>query len=97
MSLGNGVRRRRTAAEWDELIGVYERGGLTQREFCEHNCVASSSFYKALSRYRSKGAALATKTTAADFIAVDVPSPDSSSWEVELQLGASIVLRMRGV
>jgi hypothetical protein len=36
--------KRRSRAEWEQLMASYEASGETQREFCDQHHVAYSSF-----------------------------------------------------
>ena len=94
---GGGTRRSRT--EWSTLIAQYRESALTQKTFCSTHGVALSSFGKALREAREGGADV---ERSAAFIPVQVDSAaehvePSSTWDVELTLGAGIVLRVRGV
>lgn len=54
------------------------------------------SFYKALTRERAASTnSLATPSS--DFVSLQAPPDNNAPWELELQLGESVVLRMRGV
>jgi transposase-like protein len=88
-------RVRRSAAQWSQLVQAYFQSGVTQRAFCESNGLAPSSFYKALSRYRSAGSTIAS-TVDAPFAAVSLDGAVASpGWEVEIELSPSVFIRMR--
>ena len=94
---GGGTRR--TRAQWSALIAQYRGSALTQKAFCSTHGLAISSFGKALREAREDSAD--TERSAA-FVPVLVDSAahdvgPSSTWDVELTLGAGIVLRIRGV
>ena len=94
---GGGTRR--TRAQWSTLIAQYRGSALTQKAFCSTHGLAISSFSKALREARADSAD--TERSPA-FVPVLVDSAahhvvPSSAWDVELNLGAGIVLRIRGV
>ena len=88
------VRRRRSVGEWTALLAEQVESGLSQRAFCELRGVSMSSFYNAKSRAKAL-------TVESEFIEVSCsPEPSESAvsgWDVELTLGAGVVLRMRPV
>jgi cytosine/adenosine deaminase-related metal-dependent hydrolase len=88
---GDARRVRRNAAQ---LVEEYLRSGVTQRVFCESHAVASSSFYKALSRYREPSSTLPTPVETA-FAAVTIDAPEPERWDVEIELSPSVFIRMR--
>jgi hypothetical protein len=86
------VRPRRTLDEWRELLEHYEYSGQTQEQFCTDHALALSTFGRWRKRLRrqspmSSGDGLFVE------LAQDVPA--SQSWDVELQLGAGMYLRLR--
>ena len=93
-----GRGSRRTRAQWSALIEQYAESELTQSEFCEVRGLAISSFTTALRRWRETPGGMGH---AAAFVPVRVDDAlrhvESSAWDVELTLGAGIVLRIRGV
>ena len=94
---GGGTRRSR--AQWSTLIAQYRGSALTQKAFCSTRGLAISSFSKALREAREESAD--TERSPA-FVPVSVDSAvhhvePSSTWDVELNLGAGIVLRVRGM
>ena len=93
-----GVGTRRSRAQWSTLIAQYRESALTQKAFCNTHGLAISSFGKALREAREDRAN--TERSAAFVpMLVDSAAHDvgpSSTWDVELTLGAGIVLRIRG-
>ena len=86
-------RIRRAASEWSSLITEQADSGLSQRAFCASKGVSLSSFCAARRRL-----AMPTPVTRLDdFLAIPVDSVPASGWEVELDLGEGVVLRMRRV
>ena len=94
----SGRAPRRTQAQWSALLEQYGESAQTQTAFCAARGLAISSFTSALRRARAGGVdgapANAFVPVAVDSVAHLTPS---SAWDVELTLGAGIVLRIRGV
>ena len=105
MNRADGTRRRarRTAAQWRKLIERFDRSGQSRGKFCAANGLALSTF----DLWRRK---LGESQTPADeehpeslFVELTNATEPSGSrsaagtgaWEVELELGAGMVLRLR--
>jgi transposase-like protein len=95
-------------SEWAQLISDYEAGQLSQQAFCQKHRISVSSFHKW--RKLLKNPAKNSAASPGSFIEVDLPSevlnqsapaaPATSphnDWQVELDLGRGIVLRLRGL
>ena len=85
--------RKRSRAEWEDLMARYEASNVTQREFCTQHGLAYSSFCYWRNQLR---AAVSVETR--EPALVELPMGDSSatrSWRVELDLGQGVVLRVR--
>jgi hypothetical protein len=94
---------RRSEHEWREVFARFERSGQTQEQFCADQDIVLSSF----TRWRQKlchrppnqsvAASLGVPTVAAaDALFVELSSESAEQcWDVELQLGAEMVLRLR--
>ena len=92
------TRIARSRSQWKALLAEFNNSGLTRTAFCKKHRIATSSLY----RWRQ---IFADHARGADFI--DVTQPLSSTptpppahardnnWQVELELGAGIVLRLR--
>ncbi len=88
----------RTKTQWKELLEEFASSGLTKSAFCKRHQIASSSLHKWLKYFEGKSAG-------AEFIDITeplakatspLPAPkNDSQWQVELELGAGVVLRMR--
>jgi hypothetical protein len=94
-------RVMRTRSQWQALLDEFNGSGLTKVAFCKQYGVSTSS----LNRWQR---ILEKKSGSADFIDVTEPlfsAPITSSptgegddaWQVELVLGAGVVLRLRTV
>ena len=105
MNRAGGTRRRarRTAAQWRKLIERFDRSGQTRGNFCTANGLALSTF----DLWRRKlGEAQAPADEAhPESLFVELTNATESpgsrtavgtgAWEVELELGAGVVLRLR--
>lgn len=89
-------RRRRTAGQWSELIEAHARSDLSQRAFCEAQGVSLSAFVRALSKQRAAEGNGEEPHAPAQFVPVTLDAPPGGHWELELQLGSSVVVRVRG-
>jgi hypothetical protein len=80
----------RTRSDWEELIEKFERSGLSRQRFCMEGSIPVSSFdywRRKLRRERSPAAS--------SFIELPKVSSLGSDWDVELELGGGVVLRLR--
>lgn len=101
-----GRRTRRSEREWRALVKGYARGDETRRAFCARHGVALSTFAWWQRRVRDDAHGV-TSTTARDasdagalFVELTsatppMATPSASAWDVELTLGAGVVLRVR--
>jgi len=94
-------RARRSPAQWQGLIERAAHSPLSIGAFCGAEGISTASFYSWRKRLGAvpPGAAVA-ETTAEDdaflelgMLGTDVG--DSARWDIELQLGAGLVLRLR--
>jgi len=91
-------RVRRSAFQWQEIIQQYERSGQTQETFCHARSLALSTFC----RWRQRLSRVSTPVSyeRPGFVelssGMDAPTePSTIPWDVELQLGADLFLRLR--
>lgn len=94
-SVGSRRRTRRTASEWRELVSQFERGGQSRKAFCSSQGLSLSTFD--LWRRKLRGTpAQREHGSESMFVEVAQVEPTRSlSWDVELELGAGVVLRVR--
>jgi len=79
----------RARGEWEELIGQFERSGLSRQRFCAEASLSVSSF----DYWRRK---LRREQSSAVPGFIELPSmATGSGWDIELELGGGVVLRMR--
>ena len=93
---GQRSHQRRSAGEWQELIARFERSGQTRKRFCALEKLAPSTF----DLWRGKVREHCTVGNEEEAIFVGLSGAQeatgcSRSWEVELELGAGVVLRVR--
>ena len=100
MSLtGSRTLIRRSAEQWQEILQRFEHSGQTQAAFCAAEGLALSTF-SLWRRKLNSSRGMIPNNDAAMFVALpdsDIPGPSLSTtlWDVELQLGADVVLRLR--
>ena len=100
---GTRHRARRTAAQWRTLIERFERSGQTRGKFCAANGLALSTFDLWRRKLQATPAAVEEERPEALFVELTHPAQTQTSptltgtggWEVELELGAGVVLRLR--
>ena len=84
-------RKRRTKAQWTEILRRYEESGLSSRQFCSREGLPLSSFQ----RWRGR----INRAPMADFVDLTPPSPSeslSSTWALEVSLPNGVCLQFRG-
>lgn len=98
----NPPRARRSPAQWRTLIRAFERSGQTRRGFCARHDVALSTFDWWRKRLGVVGDRAAAHAPDAELF-VELAPPGTPvtatvvapAWDVELELGAGMVLRLR--
>lgn len=93
-------RPRRSRAEWQTLIEQAEHSALSISEFCHAQDLSVSSFYqwrKRLAVEQGSVAGSAAPANPGTFIDLGALGADTDTgpWDLELQLGATVVLRLR--
>lgn len=95
------TRIRRSAQEWSRLLERFEGGGQSHREFCEREGLALSTFQwwrrklGAVHRERERGDTGWFVELPPDGADTEEFVPEAQVWDVELELGGGIVLRLR--
>jgi hypothetical protein len=92
------ARVMRTQEQWKALLEEFNTSGLTRAAFCKKHRIATSSLYRWQQLFDGH-------TGDADFIDVTEPLSNTqgshpvpvrnNDWQVELELGSGIVLRLR--
>ncbi len=99
-SLIRRPRVRRNTEQWQDIIHRFEQSGQTRDAFCAEQALALSTFSRWRQRLRALSALPPRSNEAISFVELPVADdamgvPSSVDWDVELQLGADIVLRLR--
>lgn len=76
----------RSEAEWTNIMVEFERSGMSQRKFCEARGLSLKTFANWRCRLGRGG-------RRGSF--VELAPPAVSGWDVELDLGGGVVLRVR--
>lgn len=88
---------RRSREEWRELVARFEASGQTREDFCAEMGIGESTLRRWCSRLRERTPP--ASTAAPVFVELPAeekrPAPLHRPWEVELQLDAEVVLRLR--
>jgi len=89
-------RVRRSPAQWRRLIAEQAESGLAQEAFCRARGLAVSSFCN-WRRKLAASAAVGDGEALPAFIelAPQTRAPTDEGWDVELELGVGVVLRLR--
>ena len=97
-------RARRTAAQWRKLIERFDRSGQTRSNFCAANGLALSTFdlwrrklgeAQAPADEAHPESLFVERTNAPEPAGPSRTAAGTGAWEVELELGAGVVLRLR--
>jgi len=97
-TLTKRARIRRSEDAWRELVVCFEQSGQTREQFCVDQGLALSTFSRWRQRLRSAVQAAATPSADAVFVELapeDALATAAPTWDVELQLGSAVVLRLR--
>lgn len=91
---------RRSEAQWRELINHFEQSDLTLEAYCQHHKIAPSGFYTWRKRFECETEQDTFSETLIDItpqLNAKAPSTqlESTSWQVELELGPGCVLRIK--
>ena len=95
----------RSDDQWREILAQQVASGASVKDFCKQNNVTVSGFYAARKRLNIQLTDLPLSDIEQEkpvFVALE-PRPSTeesadqnSQWAVELQIGANIILRVRG-
>lgn len=88
----------RSPAQWRALFTQFEQSEQTRDQFCSEKGVSLSSFDRwrtKLCKAPSTQAMMISKEPVFVELTADTPSPPTAVWDVELQLGAGVFLRLR--
>lgn len=90
-------RIRRDQDEWQDIIARFEQSGQTRDQFCTEHNLGFSTFSRWRHQLRRAGVSVSPGNSEASFIELESPAASNLSqvWDVELELGAGVVLRLR--
>ena len=88
--VATGRRTRHSAAEWRSIMARYEASGLSGEGFCEAEGIGKSAFWRWRRRLAEGDAGCGGEA-----MFVELAGGAALSWDVELELGAGVVLRVR--
>lgn len=95
-------QHRRSASQWRALIRAFSQSSETRAQFCERHGVALSTFAWWRSRLRHESTAVSeTPPAPASALFVELAQAEppvatvSAHWDVELELGRGVFLRLR--
>jgi len=90
-------RSRRGRDEWCDIIARFEQSGQSRNQFCAEHDLGVSTFTRWRQRLRGVSQVASSDGDGALFVELAQPAPGnlSSAWDVELHLGAGMVLRLR--
>ncbi len=91
-------RIRRSKDQWREVFARFEQSSQTIEQFCTQQCLALSTFNRWRQRLRSDSRQATQGSPEAVFVELsrsDAPCAVLSPWDVELELGKGMFLRLR--
>lgn len=89
------VQRRRSQAQWQRVMSAQAASGLSQQAYCRRHGIAYSSFCR-WKRKLSEATGSASVPAPAAFVELEPVAPAASPrWDVELELGEGVYLRLR--
>lgn len=83
-------RRYHNESTWRQLIAEWSDSGLGQQAFCNQHGVGYSTFCKWKKRILSSG-----DRSGPELIEIKLPAEPVAAWDVELELGEGVILRVR--
>ena len=86
-------RVRRSETEWQDLFARFEQSGQSREVFCAEQGVVLSSFIRWWKKLHQRLPQQPAMVEAPVF--VELGAGREPHWEVELQLGAGVVLRVK--
>ncbi|AGA88888.1 hypothetical protein Thimo_3773 (plasmid) [Thioflavicoccus mobilis 8321] len=94
------TRVRRTHADWQAVISRAERSSLSTAAFCAGEGISTASFYLWRKRWRASNPPQGdVGEEAPEFLDLGLLSrpanTEGASWDLELDLGDGVVLRLR--
>lgn len=89
-------RARRSRDQWRELLQRFEHSGQSGEDFCREHGLTLSRFAHWRRRLAETAAGRGAVTGSPLFVELESQAGASDgSWDVELELGAGVILRLR--
>ncbi len=90
-------RRRRSKAQWLALFEAQADSDLSVEHFCDVRGLSVAAFRHAQTRYNERAAtSMLAALQREEFVELALPAPvHTGGWDIELALGADVVLRLR--
>ena len=94
--MSRSIPKRRTADQWRALIAEQAESGLSQSAFCKRKKLALSTFNLWKRRLAESGEPHATRSGEQDsWIDLGQLASSRAGWDIELDLGDGVCLRLR--
>jgi hypothetical protein len=85
-------RNRRTREEWQQLIEAQQESGLNPTEFCNQRFISQKRF----GHWKRRLQKIPNDHADTHWLELpSVPASSSSGWDIELELGQGLRLRLR--
>jgi hypothetical protein len=90
-------RVHRSPEQWQSLVDQFEQSDLSQRAFCQQKRLAYGTFSRWRRRLLARNAESDEQSNPAfvELLGSGTQGNHNSGWDVELQLGEGITLRLR--
>jgi hypothetical protein len=90
-------RIKRTRAQWEALVEQFKTSGVTKTAFCKQHGIAMSCFYRWQKIVAKDSASTGFIDITEPVTRATIPSAQDTSrhWQVELELGTGVTLRVR--
>ena len=88
-------RPRKTRSQWRAIIMEFTQSDSPARVFCENHDLAYGTFAKWRHRFTKPAQQKAEPSRLIELIQPASPQPEAQYWQVELELGNSMTLRLR--
>jgi hypothetical protein len=96
MSQANASRTRHSRVQWQTWIDEQAKSGLSEAGFCEQNGISLKRLSHWKRRLRQRCSPTAPEPTLRDeWVELPLASHCQSGWDIELDLGQGLCLRLR--
>ena len=91
------IKRRprivRGEQEWQQIIQDQAQSGQSQQTYCKAHGIAYGSFV----HWRSKVRPTLSKSKSSPFVEIPITPAAEGKWDIKIQLGGSVTMRLRRV